>query len=59
MVRRSRTVTFECIHQLQDDIDIIQGNLHHQSSFQPRWICWSPREGNRLNYGHIRGHSGL
>ena len=42
MVRRSSTVTFERIHQLQDDIDIIQGDLHDQSSFQPRWIYWSP-----------------
>jgi GDPmannose 4,6-dehydratase len=42
MVRHSSTVTFERIHQLQDDIDIIQGDLHDQSSFQPRRICWSP-----------------
>lgn len=32
MVRRSSTVTFERISQIQDDITIIQGDLHDQSS---------------------------
>ena len=32
MVRRSSTVTFERIQQIQDDINIIQGDLHDQSS---------------------------
>jgi len=32
MVRRSSTVTFERIHHIQDDITIIQGDLHDQSS---------------------------
>ena len=32
MVRRSSTVTFERIKQIQDDIIIIQGDLHDQSS---------------------------
>jgi GDPmannose 4,6-dehydratase len=32
MVRRSSTVTFERIKHIQDDIDIIQGDLHDQSS---------------------------
>ena len=32
MVRRSSTVTFERINQIQDDITIIQGDLHDQSS---------------------------
>ncbi len=32
MVRRSSTLTFERIQHLQDDIDIIQGDLHDQSS---------------------------
>jgi GDPmannose 4,6-dehydratase len=45
MVRRSSMVTFERIHQLQDDIDIIQGDLHDQSSFQPRLIYWSTIQG--------------
>ena len=32
MVRRSSTVTFERIKHIQDDIIIIQGDLHDQSS---------------------------
>ena len=32
MVRRSSTVTFERISHIQDDITIIQGDLHDQSS---------------------------
>lgn len=32
MVRRSSTVTFQRIQQLQDEIDLIQGDLHDQSS---------------------------
>jgi len=32
MVRRSSTVTFERIRHIQDDITIIQGDLHDQSS---------------------------
>jgi GDP-D-mannose dehydratase len=32
MVRRSSTVTFERIQHFQDDITIVQGDLHDQSS---------------------------
>ncbi len=32
MVRRSSTVTFERINHIQDDITLIQGDLHDQSS---------------------------
>jgi GDPmannose 4,6-dehydratase len=32
MVRRSSTMSYERIQQIQDDIDIIQGDLHDQSS---------------------------
>jgi GDPmannose 4,6-dehydratase len=32
MVRRSSTVTFERIEHIQDDISIVQGDLHDQSS---------------------------
>ncbi|MBG7609670.1 MAG: GDP-mannose 4,6-dehydratase [Anaerolineae bacterium] len=32
MVRRSSTVTFERIEHIQDDIEIVQGDLHDQSS---------------------------
>jgi GDP-D-mannose dehydratase len=32
MVRRSSTLTFERIQHLQDDIEIVQGDLHDQSS---------------------------
>ncbi len=32
MVRRSSTITFERIEQIQDKIDIVQGDLHDQSS---------------------------
>jgi GDPmannose 4,6-dehydratase len=32
MVRRSSTVTFERIHHIQDDVTIVHGDLHDQSS---------------------------
>lgn len=32
MVRRSSTVTFQRIQHIQDDLVIIQGDLHDQSS---------------------------
>ena len=32
MVRRSSTITFERVEHLQDEIEIIQGDLHDQSS---------------------------
>ena len=32
MVRRSSTVTFERIQHIQDDVNIVQGDLHDQSS---------------------------
>jgi GDPmannose 4,6-dehydratase len=32
MVRRSSTITFERIHHIQDDLEIVQGDLHDQSS---------------------------
>jgi GDPmannose 4,6-dehydratase len=32
MVRRSSTVTFERINHIQDDVTLIQGDLHDQSS---------------------------
>jgi GDPmannose 4,6-dehydratase len=32
MVRRSSTVTFERIHHIQNDITVVQGDLHDQSS---------------------------
>ncbi len=32
MVRRSSTVTFERIHHIQDQVTIVQGDLHDQSS---------------------------
>lgn len=32
MVRRSSTVTFERINHIQDDVNLIQGDLHDQSS---------------------------
>ena len=32
MVRRTSTVTFERISHIQDNIEIVQGDLHDQSS---------------------------
>ena len=32
MVRRSSTITFERINHIQDDVEIVQGDLHDQSS---------------------------
>ena len=32
MVRRSSTITFERIQHIQDDLTIVQGDLHDQSS---------------------------
>jgi GDPmannose 4,6-dehydratase len=32
MVRRSSTITFDRIQHIQDDIDLVQGDLHDQSS---------------------------
>ncbi len=44
MVRRSSTVTFERIQHIQDDIDIIQGDLHDQSSLMDLIDQYKPDE---------------
>ena len=44
MVRRSSTVTFERIHHIQDDITIIQGDLHDQSSLVDVMEVYQPDE---------------
>ena len=44
MVRRSSTVTFERIQQIQDEIDIIQGDLHDQSSLMDLIEQYKPDE---------------
>jgi GDPmannose 4,6-dehydratase len=44
MVRRSSTVTFERISQIQDDITIIQGDLHDQSSLVDVIETYQPDE---------------
>jgi GDPmannose 4,6-dehydratase len=44
MVRRSSTVTFERIEHIQDDIDIVQGDLHDQSSMVDIMEAYSPDE---------------
>jgi GDPmannose 4,6-dehydratase len=44
MVRRSSTVTFERISQIQDDITIIQGDLHDQSSLVDVIETYEPDE---------------
>jgi len=44
MVRRSSTVTFERIQHIQDDIDIIQGDLHDQSSLMDLMDQYKPDE---------------
>jgi GDPmannose 4,6-dehydratase len=44
MVRRSSTVTFERIQHIQDDLIIIQGDLHDQSSLVDVMEEYSPDE---------------
>ncbi len=44
MVRRSSTVTFERIQHIQDRIDIIQGDLHDQSSLMDLIEQYKPDE---------------
>jgi len=44
MVRRSSVVTFERIHQIQDQIEIIQGDLHDQSSLMDFMEQYKPDE---------------
>ena len=44
MVRRSSTVTFQRIHQIQDNITIIQGDLHDQSSLVDLVERYHPEE---------------
>ncbi len=44
MVRRSSTVTFERIQHIQDDIAIIQGDLHDQSSLVDVIEHYRPKE---------------
>jgi GDPmannose 4,6-dehydratase len=44
MVRRSSTVTFERISHIQDDITIIQGDLHDQSSLVDVIETYQPDE---------------
>jgi GDPmannose 4,6-dehydratase len=44
MVRRSSTVTFERIQHIQDDLDVIQGDLHDQSSLMDLVEQYHPDE---------------
>jgi GDPmannose 4,6-dehydratase len=44
MVRRSSTVTFERINHIQDEIEIIQGDLHDQSSLMDLVEQYKPDE---------------
>jgi GDPmannose 4,6-dehydratase len=44
MVRRSSTVTFERIQHIQNDIDIVQGDLHDQSSLVAALEQYNPDE---------------
>jgi GDPmannose 4,6-dehydratase len=44
MVRRSSTVTFERIQHIQDDVTIIQGDLHDQSSLVDVMEQYQPDE---------------
>lgn len=44
MVRRSSTVTFERIEHIQDELEIIQGDLHDQSSLVSVMEEYSPDE---------------
>ncbi len=44
MVRRSSTITFERIHHIQDDIEVVQGDLHDQSSLVDLIEQYAPDE---------------
>jgi GDPmannose 4,6-dehydratase len=44
MVRRSSVITFERIQHIQDQIDIIQGDLHDQSSLMDLIEQYNPDE---------------
>ena len=44
MVRRSSVVTFERIQHIQDEVDIIQGDLHDQSSLMDLIEQYKPEE---------------
>jgi GDPmannose 4,6-dehydratase len=44
MVRRSSTVTFERIQHIQDDLEIVQGDLHDQSSLMDLIEQYRPDE---------------
>jgi GDPmannose 4,6-dehydratase len=44
MVRRSSTVTFERLHHIQDEISIVQGDLHDQSSLVDLMEHYQPDE---------------
>ena len=44
MVRRSSTITFERIQHIQDDIIILQGDLHDQSSLMDVLAQYQPDE---------------
>ncbi len=44
MVRRSSTVTFERIQHIQDDLDLVQGDLHDQSSLVDLMEEYKPDE---------------
>lgn len=44
MVRRSSTMSYERIQQIQDEIDIIQGDLHDQSSLLDMMEEYKPDE---------------
>ncbi|MFZ5807966.1 MAG: GDP-mannose 4,6-dehydratase [Chloroflexota bacterium] len=44
MVRRSSTVTFERIHHIQDQVTIVQGDLHDQSSLVDLMETYQPDE---------------
>ncbi len=44
MVRRSSTITFERINHIQDDVEIVQGDLHDQSSLMDLIEEYKPDE---------------
>ena len=44
MVRRSSTVTYERIEHIQDEVDIVQGDLHDQSSLVDLMETYRPDE---------------
>jgi GDPmannose 4,6-dehydratase len=58
VMRRSSVVTFERIQHIQDLIDIIQGDLHDQSSLMDLMEQYKPDEVYNLLHNPLSPHHG-